>query len=71
MPAAYAHAHYLWYAFAGVGALSLVAMLVFIVVTRAARREAGSGAGLGGSRRTAASPGGASSRIREFTRSAA
>jgi dipeptide/tripeptide permease len=34
MPAAYAHAYYLWYAFAGVGALSLVAMLVFIAVTR-------------------------------------
>jgi dipeptide/tripeptide permease len=34
LPAAYAHAHYLWYAFAGVGALSLVAMLAFIVVTR-------------------------------------
>lgn len=33
MPAAYAHAHYLWYAFAGVGALSLIAMLVFIAVT--------------------------------------
>jgi dipeptide/tripeptide permease len=34
MPAVYAHAHYLWYAFAGVGALSLVAMLVFTAVTR-------------------------------------
>jgi dipeptide/tripeptide permease len=34
LPAAYAHAHYLWYAFAGVGAVSLVAMLVFIAVTR-------------------------------------
>jgi dipeptide/tripeptide permease len=34
LPEAYARAHYLWYAFAGVGALSLVAMLVFIVVTR-------------------------------------
>jgi hypothetical protein len=34
MPSAYAHAHYLWYAFAGVGALSLVAMLVFTAVTR-------------------------------------
>ena len=34
MPAAYAHAYYLWYAFAGVGVLSLVAMLVFIAVTR-------------------------------------
>jgi dipeptide/tripeptide permease len=36
MPAVYSHAYYLWYAFAGVGALSLVAMVVFIVVTRAA-----------------------------------
>ncbi len=35
MPAAYAHAHYLWYAFALVGAASLAAMLVFIAVTRA------------------------------------
>ena len=34
MPSVYAHAHYLWYAFAGVGALSLVAMLAFTAVTR-------------------------------------
>ena len=34
MPEAYAHAHYLWYAFAGVGILSLCAMVVFIFVTR-------------------------------------
>jgi dipeptide/tripeptide permease len=34
MPSVYAHAHYLWYAFAGVGAVSLVAMLVFAAVTR-------------------------------------
>jgi dipeptide/tripeptide permease len=42
MPAAYAHAHWLWYAFALVGATSLVAMLVFIAVTRRldARRTA-------------------------------
>ncbi|MFN8587211.1 MAG: MFS transporter [Candidatus Eisenbacteria bacterium] len=39
MPAAYAHAHYLWYAFAGVGAISLVAMLVFVTMTNR-RREA-------------------------------
>jgi len=44
MPAAYAHAYYLWYAFAGVGAISLVLMLIFIAVTqrvdaRAARGE--------------------------------
>lgn len=36
MPSAYAHAHYLWYAFAGVGVISLVAMIAFLVVTRAA-----------------------------------
>ena len=34
MPEAYAHAHYLWYAYALVGLTSLVAMVVFIVVTR-------------------------------------
>lgn len=34
MPSVYAHAYYLWYAFAGVGAISLVAMLVFAAVTR-------------------------------------
>lgn len=34
MPPEYAHAHYLWYAFAIVGAISLVAMMVFIGVTR-------------------------------------
>lgn len=36
MPEAYAHAYYLWYAFVGVGAISLVAMAIFIAVTRAA-----------------------------------
>ena len=36
MPQVYAHAHYLWYAFTGVGALSLVAMIIFMAVTRAA-----------------------------------
>ncbi len=39
MPAAYAHAHYLWYAFAGVGVISLVAMLAFVAITNR-RREA-------------------------------
>ncbi|MBI5432361.1 MAG: MFS transporter [Planctomycetes bacterium] len=34
MPAAYEHAHWIWYAFAGVGAVALVAMIVFVVVTR-------------------------------------
>ena len=37
MPAAYAHAYYLWYAFAGVGAISLVAMLVFVAITNRRR----------------------------------
>ncbi|MCC6350553.1 MAG: MFS transporter [Candidatus Eisenbacteria bacterium] len=36
MPEAYAHAYWLWYAFAGVGVVSLVAMIVFMLVTRAA-----------------------------------
>ena len=42
LPAAYAHAHYLWYAYAGVGLTSLIAMIVFIRVTKrldARRRE--------------------------------
>jgi hypothetical protein len=34
MPEAYAQAHYLWYAYMGVGLFSLVALLVFIFVTR-------------------------------------
>lgn len=34
MPDVYARAHYLWYAFAVVGVISLVAMLVFMAVTR-------------------------------------
>ena len=29
MPAAYAHAHYLWYVFAAVGAVAFVMLLVF------------------------------------------
>lgn len=36
MPVAYERAHYLWYAFAGVGALSFVAMATFVIVTRRA-----------------------------------
>jgi uncharacterized membrane protein len=36
MPDAYARAHYLWYAFAGVGFFSLLMMVVFMVVTRRA-----------------------------------
>jgi dipeptide/tripeptide permease len=34
MPDAYGRAYYLWYAFAGVGAVSLIAMMIFIAVTR-------------------------------------
>jgi len=33
MPEVYAHANYLWYAYAGIGVLSFVALLVFIFVT--------------------------------------
>jgi dipeptide/tripeptide permease len=36
MPEAYAHAHYLWYAFALVGLVSLIAMAIFVTVTRRA-----------------------------------
>jgi dipeptide/tripeptide permease len=43
MPAAYAHAYYLWYAFSLVGVASLIAMLAFVAITRGidARRRAG------------------------------
>jgi dipeptide/tripeptide permease len=41
MPAAYAHAHYLWYAFVGVGAVAFLALLGFKYVTvRLDRRQA-------------------------------
>lgn len=33
MPAAYTQAHYLWYAYVGVGLISLLALIVYIVVT--------------------------------------
>jgi len=44
VPPEYAHAHWLWYAFALVGLVSLVAMVVFVAVTRRidARRGAAS-----------------------------
>ena len=47
MPAAYAHAHYLWYVFAGIGAAAFVALLLFAAITRRldARRAAGDGPG--------------------------
>lgn len=47
MPEVYAHAHYLWYAYAGVGLISLIALLVFMAVTRRldARKAAAGGAG--------------------------
>jgi dipeptide/tripeptide permease len=34
MPQAYVHAHYLWYAFAALGVLTLVSLLVFAWITR-------------------------------------
>jgi len=34
MPEQYVHAHYLWYAYVGVGLISLIALLVFIAVTK-------------------------------------
>jgi dipeptide/tripeptide permease len=34
MPVEYAHAHYLWYAYVGVGLISLTALLIFIAVTK-------------------------------------
>jgi dipeptide/tripeptide permease len=34
MPVEYVHAHYLWYAYVGVGLISLIALLVFIAVTK-------------------------------------
>jgi hypothetical protein len=33
MPEIYANAHYLWFAYCGVGAISFVAMLLYIFVT--------------------------------------
>jgi hypothetical protein len=33
MPEVYANAHYLWYAYAGVGAISFVALLIYIWAT--------------------------------------
>ena len=47
IPAAYTHAHYLWYAFALVGAASFVLMLVYAAWTGRAdarRREASAAA---------------------------
>ena len=41
VPAAYAHAYYLWYAFAGVGAVSFLLMLLYIAVTRHLDRRKG------------------------------
>ena len=34
MPETYAHAHYLWYAYAGVGLVSLLALIIFRAVTK-------------------------------------
>jgi MFS family permease len=41
MPEVYANAHYLWYAYSGIGLLSFVALLVYIRVTN--RIDAGKG----------------------------
>ncbi len=40
MPEAYAHAHYLWYAYTGVGIVSLLGLIVYIAVTRRLDRKA-------------------------------
>ncbi len=40
MPAAYAQAHYLWYAYTGIGALSFLALVLFIWVTGRLDRRA-------------------------------
>jgi hypothetical protein len=39
MPAVYARAHWLWYAFSLVGLTSLVAMAIFMIVTRRLDRK--------------------------------
>jgi dipeptide/tripeptide permease len=39
MPEIYAHANYLWYAYAGIGLTSFVAMLLFILITNRADRR--------------------------------
>jgi hypothetical protein len=50
MPEAYAHAHYIWYAFFAIGAAGFLMLLVFQAVTsRIDRRRGSSGAG-GGAR---------------------
>lgn len=38
MPAAYAHAHYIWFVFFGIGVTAFVALLIFQAVTRRADR---------------------------------
>lgn len=40
LPAAYAQAHYLWYAYAGIGALSFLALVLFIWITGRLDRRA-------------------------------
>jgi len=42
LPAAYAHAHYLWYVFAGIGLVAFVSLLVFHQVTRRLDAQDGS-----------------------------
>jgi dipeptide/tripeptide permease len=41
MPAAYAHAHYIWYVFAAIGVAAFIALLVFKSVTDRIDRQAG------------------------------
>lgn len=52
LPDAYAHAHYIWYVFAGIGLLAFVALLVFARVTASidARSEGGGRASGSGDR---------------------
>lgn len=41
MPEAYAHAHYIWYVFAGIGVLAFLALVVYAVITSGLDRKAG------------------------------
>jgi dipeptide/tripeptide permease len=45
MPAAYAHAHYLWFVFATIGVVAFLLLLVFQAVVRRADRKAAATAG--------------------------
>ncbi len=41
MPEVYANAHYLWYTYAGVGVISLIALVIYIIVTKRLDERAG------------------------------